>query len=63
VEVRYDEEVKRVVTEPVELIQEWRKFDYSTPWETFPKFREPSTETVPLLEEKKSDAKPAEPKK
>jgi len=46
VEVRYDEEVKRVVAEPIELAQEFRKFDYGTPWENFPKFREPKTEEV-----------------
>jgi len=62
VEVRYDDEVKRVVAEPVELIQEWRKFDVNTTWETFPAFRESSAENVPLLDEKKGD-KPAEPKK
>lgn len=36
-EVRYDEEQKRVVIEPIELTQDYRKFDLSTPWETFPK--------------------------
>ncbi|CAB1429918.1 unnamed protein product [Pleuronectes platessa] len=36
VEVRYDDEVKRVVAEPVELAQEFRKFDLNTPWEVFP---------------------------
>jgi len=40
VEVRYDDEVKRVVVEPVELTQEFRKFDLSSPWEQFPKFRD-----------------------
>lgn len=35
VEVRYDDTEKRVVTEPVEIAQEYRSFDYSTPWETF----------------------------
>ncbi|CAC5415037.1 NDUFS3 [Mytilus coruscus] len=40
VEVRYDDEVKRVVVEPLELTQEFRKFEYNTPWEVFPKFRE-----------------------
>ncbi|XP_033754299.1 NADH dehydrogenase [ubiquinone] iron-sulfur protein 3, mitochondrial-like [Pecten maximus] len=39
VEVRYDEEEQRVVVEPLELSQEFRKFEYSSPWETFPKFR------------------------
>lgn len=33
VEVRYDEERKRVVYEPVRLAQEYRNFDYLSPWE------------------------------
>jgi NADH-quinone oxidoreductase subunit C len=33
VEVRYDEEQKRVVYEPVKLTQEFRSFDYLSPWE------------------------------
>lgn len=33
VEVRYDETQKRVVCEPVELSQEFRAFDFSSPWE------------------------------
>ena len=33
VEVRYDEERKRVVYEPVKLAQEFRNFDYLSPWE------------------------------
>lgn len=33
VEVRYDEEQKRVVYEPVELAQEFRSFDFKSPWE------------------------------
>lgn len=33
VEVRYDEEQKRVVYEPVELAQEFRAFDFESPWE------------------------------
>ncbi|KAA0201721.1 hypothetical protein HAZT_HAZT008880 [Hyalella azteca] len=36
---RYDDEEKRVVMEPVELAQEFRKFDLSAPWEQFPQFR------------------------
>ncbi|XP_003394466.2 NADH dehydrogenase [ubiquinone] iron-sulfur protein 3, mitochondrial [Bombus terrestris] len=39
VEVRYDDEYKRVVCEPLELTQEFRKFELSTPWEQFPNFR------------------------
>ncbi len=37
VEVRYDHEKKRVVHEPVELSQEYRTFEYVTPWEFFKK--------------------------
>jgi NADH-quinone oxidoreductase subunit C len=33
VEVRYDEEQKRVVYEPVRLPQEFRNFDFLSPWE------------------------------
>ncbi|QQA44920.1 NADH-quinone oxidoreductase subunit C [Pelagovum pacificum] len=33
VEVRYDEEKKRVVYEPVNLVQEYRQFDFMSPWE------------------------------
>lgn len=33
VEVRYDEDQKRVVYEPVKLVQEFRTFDFESPWE------------------------------
>ena len=33
VEVRYDDELKRVVYEPVRLTQEFRNFDFLSPWE------------------------------
>jgi NADH-quinone oxidoreductase subunit C len=33
VEVRYDDEQKRVVYEPVKLTQEFRQFDFTSPWE------------------------------
>ena len=33
VEVRYDDEKKKVVYEPVKLVQEFRNFDYLSPWE------------------------------
>ena len=33
VEVRYDEEQKRVVYEPVTLTQDFRHFDFMSPWE------------------------------
>ncbi len=32
-EVRYDEVTKRVVYEPVKLVQEYRLFDFMSPWE------------------------------
>ena len=32
-EVRYDEQQKRVVYEPVKLVQEYRQFDFMSPWE------------------------------
>ncbi|MFN7023692.1 MAG: NADH-quinone oxidoreductase subunit C [Pseudorhizobium sp.] len=33
VEVRYDDSAKRVIYEPVELRQEFRSFDFLSPWE------------------------------
>jgi NADH-quinone oxidoreductase subunit C len=33
VELRYSEEHKRVMYEPVKLPQEYRSFDYTSPWE------------------------------
>lgn len=49
----------RVVIEPLELTQEFRKFDLQSPWETFPTFRETSEITeIPLPgEEGKKDKK------
>lgn len=32
-EVRYDEERKAVIYEPVQLTQDWRNFDFLSPWE------------------------------
>ena len=33
VELRYDDQLKRVVYEPVQLMQEYRSFDFLSPWE------------------------------
>jgi NADH-quinone oxidoreductase subunit C len=33
VEVRYDDEQKRVIYEPVRLREDWRNFDFLSPWE------------------------------
>jgi NADH-quinone oxidoreductase subunit C len=54
VEVRYDEEQKRVVYEKVKLTQEFRTFDFLSPWEGM----------TPLLpgDEKATQDKPAESK-
>ena len=35
-EVRYDDLEKKVIYEPVKLIQEFRNFDYESPWEGMP---------------------------
>lgn len=35
-EVRYDDEEKRVVCEPLELAQEFRQFDFQSPWKAAP---------------------------
>jgi NADH-quinone oxidoreductase subunit C len=32
-ELRYDEDQKRVIYEPVKLAQEFRTFDFMSPWE------------------------------
>ena len=33
VEVRYDDAQRRVVVEPLEMTQEFRLFDFTSPWE------------------------------
>lgn len=37
VEVRYDDSEKRVITEPIEVTQEFRYFDFASPWEQIEK--------------------------
>ena len=37
VEFRYDDSKKRVVSEPIELSQDFRFFDFSSPWELMQK--------------------------
>jgi NADH-quinone oxidoreductase subunit C len=44
VEVRYDDEQKRVVYEPVKLTQEFRRFDFVSPWEAMTKVQLPGDE-------------------
>jgi NADH-quinone oxidoreductase subunit C len=53
VEVRYDDAEKRVVYEPVRLNQEFRRFDFLSPWEG-------ADYTLPGDEKKSTDgAKPS----
>lgn len=49
VELRYDEEQRRVVYEPVQLQQDFRTFDYLSPWEGLTAIQLPGDEkgTVP----------------
>lgn len=35
VEVAYDEKLKRVISQPLELSQEFRSFDFRSPWSSF----------------------------
>ena len=46
VEVRYDDDQKRVVYEPVRLNQEFRQFDFLSPWEGDTPYRLPGDEKV-----------------
>ena len=48
-EVRYDEAEKRVVYEPVKLVQDYRQFDFMSPWE--------GAEYILPGDEKKAEAK------
>lgn len=49
VEVRYDQDQKRVVYEPVKLTQDFRNFDYLSPWEGLTDVQLPGDEkaTIP----------------
>ena len=40
-EVRYDDSEKRVVSEPIELAQEFRYFDFASPWEQLSRNQKP----------------------
>jgi NADH-quinone oxidoreductase subunit C len=48
-EVRYSEEQKKVIKEPVKLEQNYRNFDYESPWE--------GTKYIKLQEDQKNDKK------
>lgn len=50
IELRFDEELQRIVYEPLELTQEFRKFTLESPWEQFPLHRPDAfpVEEIPL---------------
>ena len=50
VELRYDEELRRVVYEPVTLTQDFRMFDFASPWEGMTDVQLPGDEkaAIPL---------------
>ncbi len=50
VELRYDEELRRVVYEPVKLTQDFRRFDFESPWEGMTDVQLPGDEkaAIPL---------------
>lgn len=51
-EVRFDDEERRIVYEPLELSQEFRKFELSPSWEQFPAYKQKAEEQpVEALEE------------
>ena len=52
VEVRYDDEQKRVVYEPVKLVQDFRTFDFLSPWEGMTQVRLPGDEKAAKTEVK-----------
>ena len=44
VELRYDDDKKKVVYEPVQLVQEYRDFDFMSPWEGAPEVKKANGE-------------------
>jgi len=56
VEIRYDDEQKRVVYEPVKLTQDFRSFDFMSPWEGLPNRLEGDEKAEAGEDEKKEGA-------
>lgn len=48
VELRYDEELRRVVYEPVKLQQDFRRFDFESPWEGMTNVQLPGDEKASI---------------
>ncbi|MFC4255884.1 NADH-quinone oxidoreductase subunit C [Altererythrobacter xixiisoli] len=62
-ELRYSEEEKRVVYEPIELVQDFRSFDFMSPWEGADYILPGDEKAVPApppVEQPKTTEKPAE---
>ena len=61
VEMRYDEQQKRVIYEPVKLTQDFRTFDFLSPWEAMTDVQLPGDEKAlkPFTGEKPSEEKGA----
>jgi len=57
VELRYDNELKRVVYEPVELTQDFRRFDFLSPWDGMTDAMLPGDEKAPAEHEPGYDYK------
>lgn len=49
-EVRFDDSEKRIVYEPIELAQEFRKFEISPTWEQFPEYKQQAEEQTQQIE-------------
>jgi NADH-quinone oxidoreductase subunit C len=60
VEVRYDEDQKAVIYEPVKLTQDWRHFDFLSPWEGITTL--PGDEKVHAAREAEAPSPPQVPK-
>ena len=56
VEVRYDDSEKRVISEPVEMTQQLRFFDFASPWETLYTFNPSQKEIEGNKKQAVSDA-------
>ncbi|XP_074604771.1 NADH:ubiquinone oxidoreductase core subunit S3 [Brevipalpus obovatus] len=64
-EYRFDTGHQMIIEEPLELAQEFRRFDLETPWEVFPESRakEIAPEEIPLMEGKIMDQPAGQAKK
>lgn len=54
-EVRYDDLEKRVVSEPIEMTQEFRYFDLASPWRLMPSRSSSGTNKLSVIEEESNE--------